>query len=324
MIDAKALKRQINIMDIIQRYSTSKITRVKPNEYKIKCPLPHHQENTPSFHFNTSKGLYHCFGCGSDGDVFDFISEMEGIDFTESVERLAENADVDISYTTGDSIDTSQLMKLVEELKDLKNEEIFSEDTVNEYCKNQHRYLLDLGFKPETLEYFDIGFCCDQNDDLYNRVTIPWRNHEGNLVAIVGRDITDTHKAKYKAKRGSSKQRYLYNLDKAKRHSGKGITVVEDEKSVLRLHEFGFKNVVAMGNCDLGERKWLLRRFTDTVFLCFDNDDCGKRETKKIVKELKILMNVYTIPLPNHKKDVAEIKDKELWLECWKRKERCK
>ena len=41
-------------------------------EYKGLCPF--HAEKTPSFSVNEEKGLFHCFGCGVSGDVFDFVN----------------------------------------------------------------------------------------------------------------------------------------------------------------------------------------------------------------------------------------------------------
>ncbi|WP_297323043.1 DNA primase [uncultured Bartonella sp.] len=56
------------------------------------CPF--HGEKTPSFHCEDRKGRYHCFGCGVSGDIFTFVSELDGISFPEAVERLANQAGV--------------------------------------------------------------------------------------------------------------------------------------------------------------------------------------------------------------------------------------
>jgi len=56
------------------------------------CPF--HNEKTPSFNVNPSRGFYHCFGCGKGGDVFNFIQEIEGVDFREALEMLADETGV--------------------------------------------------------------------------------------------------------------------------------------------------------------------------------------------------------------------------------------
>lgn len=51
-------------------------------EYIGRCPF--HADKTPSFSVSEEKGLFHCFGCGESGDVFDFIGKLEGIGFREA------------------------------------------------------------------------------------------------------------------------------------------------------------------------------------------------------------------------------------------------
>ena len=62
--------------------------------YVACCPF--HNEKTPSFHINTSKNLYHCFGCGKSGTAIDFLMEHEGMDFVEAVKRLGDMCGVTI------------------------------------------------------------------------------------------------------------------------------------------------------------------------------------------------------------------------------------
>ena len=58
-------------------------------EYRGKCPL--HGGERDSFALNPDTGLWHCFsGCGDiGGDVFDFLSRKEGLDFPEALAVLA-------------------------------------------------------------------------------------------------------------------------------------------------------------------------------------------------------------------------------------------
>jgi hypothetical protein len=57
------------------------------------CPF--HREHTPSFRVNGRKGFYHCFGCGSHGDVIQFTMDVHGIGFRAAVELLADRYAVD-------------------------------------------------------------------------------------------------------------------------------------------------------------------------------------------------------------------------------------
>ena len=56
------------------------------------CPF--HKEKTPSFHVNSEKQIFKCFGCGVGGDVFSFVMKTDGVSFMEAVRLLAERAHI--------------------------------------------------------------------------------------------------------------------------------------------------------------------------------------------------------------------------------------
>lgn len=45
-------------------------------DYITLCPF--HKEKSPSMHLYNNSKRYHCYGCGSQGDVFTFIAIMLG------------------------------------------------------------------------------------------------------------------------------------------------------------------------------------------------------------------------------------------------------
>jgi hypothetical protein len=50
---------------------------------------PFNKERTPSFFVNDQKQFWHDFSSGKHGDVFDFVTETEGVGFREAVDRVA-------------------------------------------------------------------------------------------------------------------------------------------------------------------------------------------------------------------------------------------
>jgi hypothetical protein len=60
-------------------------------EYVGRCPF--HADKTPSLHVNEAKGVFHCFGCGESGDVFDFVMKLDGVSFAEAVKSLGGDPD---------------------------------------------------------------------------------------------------------------------------------------------------------------------------------------------------------------------------------------
>jgi DNA primase len=68
----------------------------------LKGLCPFHEEKSPSFNVTPARGLFYCFGCGAGGDVIKFVQDVDHVDFTEAVERLAARAKVTLRYVEGD------------------------------------------------------------------------------------------------------------------------------------------------------------------------------------------------------------------------------
>ena len=58
------------------------------------CPF--HSERTPSFTVNAEKGIFHCFGCGVGGSVFNFLMRTHNWTFPEAVRELAKRYHVSL------------------------------------------------------------------------------------------------------------------------------------------------------------------------------------------------------------------------------------
>ena len=92
------IRQQTGVVQLIGE--TVKLVR-RGRSHVGLCPF--HKEKTPSFHVNEERGFYHCFGCGEHGDIFKFVQNVEGLDFIESVRRLAERAGIEIVETASDA-----------------------------------------------------------------------------------------------------------------------------------------------------------------------------------------------------------------------------
>src|SRR6188768_1086868 len=83
--------RETKIVELVGE--TVKLQR-RGRSFTGLCPF--HKEKTPSFHVNSERGFYHCFGCHASGDAIKFVQETEGLDFVEAVRSLAERAGIDV------------------------------------------------------------------------------------------------------------------------------------------------------------------------------------------------------------------------------------
>ncbi|MBM3252725.1 MAG: DNA primase, partial [Candidatus Omnitrophica bacterium] len=75
------IRSMVSLPYIVQRY-----THLNRHGTGL-CPF--HTERHPSFSVNAKKGLWHCFGCGAGGDIFDFVMRAENLTFPNAVKLLA-------------------------------------------------------------------------------------------------------------------------------------------------------------------------------------------------------------------------------------------
>ena len=76
--------------DIVAFISEQVELKKSGQNYLARCPF--HSDRTPSFIVSPARQLFHCFGCGVGGDLFEFVMRREGISFPEAAERLAVRA----------------------------------------------------------------------------------------------------------------------------------------------------------------------------------------------------------------------------------------
>ena len=100
------VKTSNDIVEVVSQYIHLK--RSGRNYFGL-CPF--HNEKSPSFSVSPDKQIFHCFGCGTGGNVISFISKIEGIGFKEAIEVLAEKANIKLP-TTESNVDSQK-----EELK---------------------------------------------------------------------------------------------------------------------------------------------------------------------------------------------------------------
>ena len=82
-IEIAALKARHDLSAIIGRD-----VRLKRSSHELVGLCPFHEEKTPSFRVNDTKGLFHCFGCGASGDIIDYIRWRHGLEFVDALQWL--------------------------------------------------------------------------------------------------------------------------------------------------------------------------------------------------------------------------------------------
>ncbi len=75
-----------------------------------KCPF--HDDRDPSFVVTPEKGLFHCLGCGTAGNVIQFVEKFDGVSFRHAFEILAEGRGFAVSTTEPVKNSTVQRLEL--------------------------------------------------------------------------------------------------------------------------------------------------------------------------------------------------------------------
>ncbi|MCK9574891.1 MAG: DNA primase [Clostridia bacterium] len=173
-------------------------------------------------------------------------------------------------------------------------------------------YLTNKGFSLKVLKDAGIIAVNEQGnhyDALAERLIFPIVNSYGDVTGFTGRTLEANPKfAKYKNTSQTlifdkSKTLYGINLVKLagqKKHINE-IIVVEGQMDVIGLHQAGFDTTVAAsGTAFTVFHAKEIKRFTNSVIVCFDGDSAGQKAT---LRSLDILtnegLNVKVISLPD-------------------------
>jgi DNA primase len=92
--DITVVRERTSIADII----SETVTLRSAGGGNLKGLCPFHDEKTPSFTVAPARNVYFCHGCGAGGDAIKFLMDAEHLSFVESVERLADRANIQLRY----------------------------------------------------------------------------------------------------------------------------------------------------------------------------------------------------------------------------------
>ncbi len=338
------IKEKLSIVDVVSSYV--KLEKAG-NNFKAKCPF--HNERTPSFLLSPARDSYHCFGCGKGGDIFSFVQDIEGLDFPATLRLLAERAGVTLdARAKRDGGEKAMLYDVLEATTKFYEGELRKSPIAIEYLKSR-------GISGATAKTFRIGFAPDGWENLVNhlrqkgwqqgliekaglsikgksnpydrfrnRIMFPIASTQGKPIAFTGRILPggDDQMGKYVNSPETTmyhKSSVLYGLDLAKSailREGK-VIIVEGQMDAVMIHQAGNQNVVAVSGTALTEEHLqLLKRFTDQLIFCFDNDAAGQAALRKAaLLSFELGLEAKAITLSS--KDPADViqENPEVWKE---------
>ena len=307
-----------DIVDVISKYITLK--RSGRNFFGL-CPF--HKEKSPSFAVSPDKQIFHCFGCGAGGNVIHFISKIEGLDFKDTLELLANR--VNIELPTLDNLEDDKTARLKSKVYEINKiaAEFYHENLYKPASKTAQEYIKKRKLDNRTLKAFLIGYAGNFNelylllkqkgyteeemlasslvkrtenggymDSFRKRLMFPIQDVRERVIAFGGR-VLDDSKTKYINSPENivySKGRNLFGLNVAKKHDTRKIIIVEGYMDAISLYQRGITNVVAsLGTAMTEAQGRLLRRYSEQVILGYDADGAGQAA---ILRGMEILQNL--------------------------------
>ncbi len=307
-----------DIVDVISQYVILK--RSGRNFFGL-CPF--HKEKSPSFSVSPDKQIFHCFGCGVGGNVIHFVSKIENLDFKDTIEMLANRANIELP--TLNNFEDDKTAKLKSRIYQINEEtaKFYHENLYKPTSKQAQEYIKKRRLDNKTLKSFLIGYS-GNFDELYRmlkskgfsneeilasslvnktddgkfidrfrkRLMIPIQDTRGRFIAFGGR-VLDDSKPKYINSPENlvySKGRQLFGLNVAKKGDTKKLIIVEGYMDAISLYQRGITNVVAsLGTALTEQQGWLLRKNCEQVIIGYDADGAGQAAT---LRGLEILQNM--------------------------------
>lgn len=316
------LRNKLNIVDVISSYIP--LTKKGRNYFGI-CPF--HDDHNPSLSVSTEKQIYKCFVCGESGNVFNFVMNYEHISFPEAVNNLARTIGMDMGISIKN--ETNKYTKYYE-IMDIANK-YFQNNLLSKEGLSAREYLEKRKLDKETIKEFEIGLSLNKHDALtkllldkgnsleelnlidlsntnhdsfINRVIFPLHNKDGKVVGFSGRIYDDSNLNKYQNTKETpifKKGENLFNYHRAKDEirKKKFVIVMEGFMAVIRAYTIGVRNCIAtMGTALTHEQASLIKKLSNTIYLCYDGDDAGFKATITSGDEFtKLGCNVLVIPL---------------------------
>lgn len=274
------LKAKCSIVSVISKYLT--LSR-KGKTYWACCPF--HHEKTPSFAINEIGQYYHCFGCGTGGDVISFVQKIEGIDYMDAVRMLAKDVNMELPKYEIEDEAILKAKKQRDKLLEICTETAkFYFKKLNENVGYKAReYLEKRKVSRETVVKMGLGYSPDYNslpnylkakgysledmllagvvsenaektrvfDAMAKRLVFPIFNANSKVCGFSGRAMEDGAYAKYKNTGGTpifNKSTIMYGLNllrKARIDNKNYALLVEGQMDVISCHQAGFTNAIA-------------------------------------------------------------------------------
>lgn len=233
-------------------------------------------------------------------DIFDLVAYFKQCTFAESMKWVCDTVGLDYYHEPDDVPESLKIIRFLKEMSTGSDDEDntplkpISEDVLRYYLPYGNKKWEDEGISLETQREFNIMY-----DPQTDYIAIPIFDSIGSLVGIKGRyfGIPDEYHSRftYLEKCNKSKVLYGYWQNKEFIKNNKYIIVVESEKSVLKLAEYGYRNVVSTGGKTISKHQVELITRTGCIPMFAFDEDVKENELEDIANLFIDGVSIYAV-----------------------------
>jgi DNA primase len=302
-VDFRDIRSRITMEQVLEHYNV--LDTLKGTGHTLSGPCPIHKGSNPTqFRVNTEKNIWNCFSkCKRGGNTLDFIAKMENVSIHDAAIKACEWFGIPLdevnTSSTGDESETPPKKSATPKSKPASAPDDNKPNAPLKFkldkLQREHPYLIkERGLTLETIIDFGLGFFTGEKGMMVGHIVIPIHNVKGELVAYAGRwpgEPPDKDTPKYKFPSKFGKMQELFNLDRAiKEPADKPLVIVEGFFDVIKLHQHGYRKVVAiMGDSLSATQEELIRQHTNPnghIIVMLDENPAGQAGRDDIAARL--------------------------------------
>jgi len=303
--DFARLKQVIGIVEVLVHFGLDARLREQHGELVGPCPLPGHgggRDNRRAFQVNPDKGVWRCLSHCGGGDIVRLAVLMEGGSYAAAARVLVQveagGAPLPRRHGAPSLPRASVTSTFVPYTKRLSLEP-------------DHPLLRARRLRPDTCGAFEAGWW-PLGGFLRGCVAVRLRDLTGSPLGYAGRRVdADEHgRGKWKFPPRLPRAELLFNWHQARQHARAGLIVVEGPWDAMRVHQAGYRGVVALWGAAASPPQLRLLGQTTRIVLMLDGDSAGRAASDRLATALRPTP-VTTVDLPDDQ-DPADLAGREL------------
>lgn len=246
------------------------LERYDSHTRKALCPF--HQEDTPSFCYDSKRHRFYCFGCRTSCDLVTAFMEGEGLTFVQAVQRIFELADIRYTFSEA-GVKTRHAYRYPH-----------PESPENDRSR-MIEYLGMRGISESTIQSADLAADPEGNIAFYYYDT----NDVLTMVKYRPARKIPHGEAKCWCQRDADTTPLLFNMHNC--NPLEPLLICEGEADCLSAIEAGWKNSVSVP-LGAGNLHWIEENFDwlnqfQSIILAGDNDDAGRKMNAEASRRLE-------------------------------------